>query len=285
MILVIGGTGNIGSEVVRLLVEKGADFKVLARDKTKAAESLPAGVEIVEGDLQQPETIDAAMQSVDKMFLVTPLHLEQVSMKSTAIQAAKRAGVNHIVMSTGIGAGSDAGVEIGRWHGVNQDEVMATGIAFTFLQPGFFMQNILMFADSIRANGEFYLPLGDSKVSFVDARDIAAVAVTALTEKGHENQTYPITGGQALDCNELCSILSEVTGKEVRYVDVPLDAAKQGMMGAGLPEKLADMMNELYALGPDGHLAYIMDTVEKVSGRPPRTFRQFAEDYSEALKG
>ena len=285
MILVIGGTGNIGSEVVRLLVEKGADFKVLARDKTKAAESLPAGVEIVEGDLQQPETIDAVMQSVDKMFLVTPLHLEQVSMKSTAIQAAKRAGVNHIVMSTGIGAGSDAGVEIGRWHGVNQDEVMATGIAFTFLQPGFFMQNILMFADSIRANGEFYLPLGDSKVSFVDARDIAAVAVTALTEKGHENQTYPITGGQALGCNELASILSEVTGKGVRYVDVPLDAAKQGMMGAGLPEKLADMMNELYALGPDGHLAYIMDTVEKVSGRPPRTFRQFAEDYSEALKG
>lgn len=147
------------------------------------------------------------------------------------------------------------------------------------------MQNMLMFADSIRAQGEFYLPLGDSKVSFVYARDIAAVGVVALTEKGHENQTYLITGGQALDCNELANILSEVAGKEVRYADVPLDSAKQGMMGAGLHEKLADMMNELYALGPDGHLAYIMDTVEKVSGRPPRAFRQFAEDYSEAFKG
>ena len=284
MILVIGGTGNIGSEVVRLLDEKGVDFKLLARDKSKAAESVGAEVEIIEGDLDAPETVAAAMEGVEKLFLVTPLHLDQVSMKSTAIQAAKRAGVKHIVMSTGIGADPDAGVEIGRWHGKNQEEVKETGIPYTFLQPGFFMQNMLMFADPIRGNGEFYLPLGDSKVSFVDARDIAAVGVAALTEDGHENQAYPITGGEALSCDEVASILSDVVGKTVRYVDVPLEAAKQGMIAAGLPEKLADLMNELYALGPDGHLAYVMDTVEKVTGQPPRSFRQFAQDYAAAFK-
>jgi len=285
MILVVGGTGNIGSELVRLLAEKDAEFKVMVRDKARAVESIGEDVEIIEGDLNAPESVAAAMQGVDKLFLVTPLHLEQVSMKSTAIQAAKNAGVKHIVMSTGMGADPEAGVEIGRWHAVNQEEVKEAGVSYTFLQPGFFMQNMLMFAESIRGSGEFYLPLGDSKVSFVDARDIAAVGVAALTEDGHENQVYPITGGEALSCDEVANIFSDVTGKEIRYVDVPLEAARQGMIAAGLPEKLADLMNETYALGPEGHLAYVMDTVENVTGQPPRSFRTFAEDYSAAFKG
>lgn len=283
MILLVGGTGNIGSEVARLLGEKGAAFKILARDKSKASALLGANVEIVHGDLSQPETVSAAMKGVEKLFLVTPLHLDQTSMKSTAIQAAKQAGVKHIVMSTGIGAGPDAGVELGRWHGASQEEVKETGIAFTFLQPGFFMQNMLMFADSIRDNGQFYLPLGDSKVSFVDARDIAAVAVAALTETGYENQEYPITGGEALSMNEIAKVFSDVIGKKVSYIDVPLDAAKEGMVAAGMPEKLADLMNEFYALGPEGYLSYVADTVEKCTSQPPRTFRQFAQDYAGAF--
>jgi len=285
MILIIGGTGNIGSQVVRLLRGRGAHFKVLARDKDKVVGSLGGGVEIVEGDLVKPETISAAMQGVDKLFLVTPLHLDQVAMKSAAIQAAKQAGVKHIVMSTGIGAGPDAGVEIGRWHGKNQEEVKATGISYTFLQPGFFMQNLLMFAESIREKGEFYLPLGVSKVSWVDARDIAAVGVAALTEGGHENQAYPITGGEAQSCSEIAEILSDITGKTVTYVDIPLEAAKEGMVSAGMPEKLAELMNELYALGPAGHLVHVVDTVEKVTGNPPRSFRQFADDHAAAFRG
>ncbi len=284
MILLIGGTGNIGGEVARILGEKGVAFKVLARDKSKASALLGVNVEIVRGDLSQPETVSAAMEGVEKLFLVTPLHLDQISMKSTAIQAAKKAGVKHIVMSTGIGASPDAGVEVGRWHGASQEEVKETGIAFTFLQPGFFMQNILMFADSIRGNGQFYLPLGDSKVSFIDARDIAAVAVAALTEAGHENQEYPVTGGEALSMYELAEVLSDVIGKKINYIDVPLDAAKEGMVAAGMPEKLADLMNELYALGPAGHLSYVADTVEKCTGQPPRTFQQFAQDYAGAFQ-
>ncbi len=285
MILVVGGTGNIGSEVVKLLQEQGTDFKVLARDTSKAACALGVAVDIVEGDLRAPETVAAALTGVGKLFLVTPLHLDQVAMKSAAIQAAANAGIEHIVMSTGIGAGPDAGVEIGRWHGENQEEVKATGISYTFLQPGFFMQNMLMFAEAIRSRGEFYLPLGDNKVNWLDARDIAAVAVAALTEDGHENKAYPILGSETMTCAEIARILSDVAGKEIRYVDIPLDAAKQGMTDAGMPEKLADMMNELYALGLAGHLDAVNDTVEKVTGRQPRSFQQFARDFAAAFKG
>ena len=285
MILMIGATGNIGSEVARHLVAKGVEVRALVRDVAKAEAMLGSKVQWVTGDLSRPETVAAAMRGADKLFLVTPLHLDQVAMKSVAIQAAKSAGVKHIVMSTGIGAGPDAGVEIGRWHGKNQEEVKATGIAYTFLQPGFFMQNMLMFAGTIREQGAFYLPLGDGKVSWVDARDIAQVGVTALTEAGHENKEYPITGGEAISCTEMAATLSDVLGKSVNYVDVPLAAAKQGMVSAGMPEKLADLMNETYALGPAGHLAYVADTVEAVTGHRPRTFRQFVEDHAAAFKG
>lgn len=285
MILVIGATGNIGSEVTRQLVAKGVGVRALVRDRAKAEAVLGTKVQLVAGDLSLPETVAAAMDGADKLFLVTPLHLDQIAMKSAAIQAAKSAGVKHIVMSTGIGAGPGAGVEIGRWHGKNQEEVKATGIAYTFLQPTFFMQNMLMFAGTIREQGAFYMPLGDSKVSWVDARDIAQVGVVALTEAGHENKEYPITGGEAVSCAEMAAILSDILDKGVNYVDVPLAAAKEGMMSAGMPEKLADLMNELYALGPAGHLAYVADTVEAVTGRRPRTFRQFAEDHVAAFKG
>ncbi len=285
MILVIGATGNIGSAATQQLVSKGADVRVLARDTAKARAVLGPKVQVVQGDLSRPDTVAAAMAGAEKLFLVTPLHLDQIAMKSTAIQAAKKAGVKHIVMSTGIGAAPDAGVEIGRWHGKNQEEVKATGIAYTFLQPTFFMQNMLMFADAIRAQGAFYLPLGDSKVSWVDARDIAEVGVVALTGAGHENKEYPITGGEAINCAGMAQTISGVLGKTVNYVDVPLAAAKEGMTAAGMPEKLADMMNELYALGPAGHLAYVADTVERVTGHPPRSFRQFVENHAAAFKG
>ena len=285
MILVIGATGNIGSAATQQLVSKGADVRVLARDTAKARAVLGPKVQVVQGDLSRPDTVAAAMAGAEKLFLVTPLHLDQIAMKSAAIQAAKKAGVKHIVMSTGIGAAPDAGVEIGRWHGKNQEEVKATGIAYTFLQPTFFMQNMLMFADAIRAQGAFYLPLGDSKVSWVDARDIAEVGVVALTGAGHENKEYPITGGEAINCAGMAQTISGVLGKTVNYVDVPLAAAKEGMTAAGMPEKLADMMNELYALGPAGHLAYVADTVERVTGHPPRSFRQFVENHAAAFKG
>lgn len=147
------------------------------------------------------------------------------------------------------------------------------------------MQNMLMFADAIRAQGAFYLPLGDSKVSWVDARDIAEVGVVALTGAGHENKEYPITGGEAINCAGMAQTLSVVLGKTVNYVDVSLAAAKEGMTGAGMPEKLANMMNELYALGPAGHLVYVGDTVERVTGHPPRSFHQFVENHAAAFKG
>lgn len=284
MILVVGGTGTIGSEVVRLLKAQNASFRALVRDSAKTEALEAQGVETVAGDLRRPETLPDALHGVEKVFVVTPLALDQVEMRAALIAAAKAAGVQHVVMSTGMGAAPDAPVQIGRWHGENQRQLQETGMTWTFVQPGFFMQNLLMYGEAIRDKGEFYMPLGEGKVSWIDARDIAAVAVKALTEPGHENQAYPVTGPEALGGADLASVLTEKSGHTVNYIPISLDQAKQAMTAMGMPEPLADAMNELYALAPAGHLASVLDTVEKVTGRPARSFRQFAKEHAAAFK-
>lgn len=284
MILIVGGTGTIGSEVVRLLKEENASFRALVRDPAKAEGLEAQGIKTVAGDLRQPETLPEALQGIEKVFVVTPLVPDQVQMRANLIAAAKTAGVRHIVMSTGIGAAPDAPVQIGRWHGENQWQAQKSGMAWTFVQPGFFMQNLLMYAETIRDKGEFYMPLGNGKVSWVDARDIAAVAAKALTEPGHENRAYPVTGPEALSGAELAAILTDVAGHTVTYVPISPDQAKQAMTAMGMTEMLADAMNELYALAPAGHLVHVVDTVEKVTGRLPLSFQQFAEDHGAAFR-
>ena len=280
MILVVGGTGTIGSEVIRLLKAENAEFKALVRDPAKAKTMSSQGVATVAGDLRQPSTLPGALAGIDKVFVVTPLVPDQVQMRSALITAAKAAGVRHFVMSTGIGAAPDAPVQLGRWHGENQKQVEDSGMAWTFVQPGYFMQNLLMYADSIRNSGEFYMPLDDGKVSWIDARDIAAVATTALTTSGHENRAYPVTGPEALGGADLAAILSETAGHTVNYVPISLEQAKRAMMAMGMNEALADAMNEVNAFAPAGHMAGVLDTVARVTGRPARSFRQFAQEYS-----
>jgi uncharacterized protein YbjT (DUF2867 family) len=285
MILVVGGTGTIGSEVIRLLKAENVPFRALARDPAKAESLKAQGIESVSGDLRQPETLPVALQGIEKVFVVTPLVPDQVQMRANLIAAAKTAGVKHVVLSTGIGAAPDAPVQIGRWHGENQKQLQESGMAWTFVQPGFFMQNLLMYAEAIRDKGEFYMPLDEGKVSWIDARDIAAVAAKALMESGHENQAYPVTGPEALSGAELGKILTGIAGRTVNYIPISLDQAKQAMTAMGMPVALADAMNELYALAPAGHLASVLDTVEKVTGRPARRFPQFVEDYAEMFRG
>ena len=285
MILVVGGTGTIGSEVVRLLKVENASFRALVRDPAKVEALKAQGIETVAGDLRQPETLPEALQGVEKIFVVTPLVPDQVEMRAALIAAAKAAGVRHIVMSTGIGAAPDAPVQIGRWHGENQQQAQESGMAWTFVQPGFFMQNLLMYAEAIRDKGEFYMPLGEGKVSWIDARDIAAVAAKALTEPGHENRAYPVTGPEALSGAELAAILTDIAGHTVNYVPISPDQAKQAMTAMGMTEMLADAMNELYALAAAGHLEGVLDTVEQVTGRPARTVQEFARDHAKTFGG
>ncbi len=284
IILITGATGQVGSHVVRQLSTEGKQFRALVRSQEKAAAMDAPSVEAVIGDFSQSETLDAALTGIEKLFLLSVGSPDQVELQGNVIEAAQRAGVRHIVKLSILGTSPDAPTGLGRWHAQTEEQIRESGIAYTFLRPGSFMQNLMMSADTIKTQGAIYAPMRDGKFSPVDARDIAAVAVATLTEDGHKGKTYDITGPEAVSYADVAKKISAAIGKTVTYVDVPPEAARQGMLDAGLPEWVVDdlsILNEIYA---SGQAAEVSPVVAEVAKKEPITFDQFARDYAEAFK-
>ena len=278
-ILVTGATGNVGSQVVEQLIASGVTPRVAVRSINKAESLKKAGSEPVEMDLDRPETVQSALTGVDKVFLVSPFVPNMVELTAILIEAAKRANVQQIVKLSAL---AQPGIALSKWHEEMEKAITSSNIPFTFLRPNGFMQNFVnAMAESIKSDNAFYLNAGDGKVSFVDTRDIASVAVAALITSGHEGQSYTITGAQALSHAESAAILSQVLGRTINYVDVPEDVVRQGMQGAGMPEPTVNALLELYASYKAGQAATVSPIVEQVTGKQPISFEQFAKDYAE----
>lgn len=281
-ILVTGATGRVGSEVVKALAGSTHRVRIAARGE-KAAAMRRAGLETVEMDFRRPESINAALKDVDKAFLLTAVTPDMVELGSAFVAAAKQAGVKQIVKLSGAGAETKAS-ELLRWHRQVEEAIEASGMAYTFVRPTSFMQNYAHLAQSIKAQGVYYLPHGDAKIAMVDARDVAAVAARALAQDGHEGQAYTVTGPAAISDHEVAEILSGVLGTKVTYVDVPEEAAYSGMVGMGMPEVLASARVELFRMEREGYVGAVSQAVEQVTGRPARAFAEFAKDYAAAFK-
>ena len=281
MILITGGTGNSGSEIVRQLSATGARFRVLARNPQKAASLRLPGVELVAGDLANPQSLAAALSGVDRVLMLSSPDPRQVELQGNLLEASKRAGVRHVVKFSAMTADPKSPARFPRLHGQTEQQIRASGPSWTFLRPTFFMQNLLGLAGMVKS-GTIYQPAGDSKASFVDIRDIAAVAVKALTEGGHEGKAYDITGPQLLSYHDIARVLSEVTGKPVKYQDVPPAAARQSMLDSGIPEWLTDGINELMDQMRAGQYAVVSNAVRDVAKKQPITFAQFAREEAAA---
>jgi uncharacterized protein YbjT (DUF2867 family) len=271
-------SGNIGDSVVEGLTRKGKRVRAAVRKKQPNAVWDKAGVEQVEFDYAKPETLARAFEGVDAYFSLSPLieNLSETGIQS--IEAAKGAGVRLVVRASVLGAAED-GITFPRWHRAVEKALEGSGMAYTILQPTSFMQNYLFSAGTIKKEGKFYAPLGNSKTSLVDARDIAEAAVAALTEPGHHGKKYKITGGEAISAAEIAQTISAAIGKPVQYVAVSLSDARASMLGSGMPLWMVDGMSELYDISAQGWLAGIEPDFEHLVGRKPRTFRQFAEDF------
>lgn len=283
MILVTGATGTIGADVVKGLAAKGSKTRALVRSRDKAKAFAGRNVEVAVGDLDDPSSLDGAFAGVAKLFLLSPGDPRQVALQRNAIQAAKKAGVGHVVKLSALGAAPDAKIALGRWHAETEAEIRASGLPFTFLQPHSFMQNTLAFAATTKAENAFYAPMKNGAISMIDTRDIADAAVAALTSAGHEGKTYVLTGPEAVSYHDVAAKLSAATGRTIRYVDVPPEAAKQGMLGAGLPEWLANDLVSLYAVFAAGHAASVSPAVRELTGAPGRTYEGFARDFAAAF--
>jgi uncharacterized protein YbjT (DUF2867 family) len=285
MILITGATGRIGSATVQQLSTSGVRVRALVRSPEKMASIAGPGVEIVGGDLAQVHSLEAALQGVTRALLVSRLDPRQVELQGNFIEAAKRAGPVQIVKISGLGTALDSPVRSGRWHAQTEAHLETSGLPFTHLRPLFFMQNLLRFAPAIARTGEFVAALGHGKIAMVDVRDIAAVAITVLTMDGHTSKAYTITGPEALSYDDVAEKLSLVTGRPVSYRDVPLADVRHRLLETGMPEWHVEVQLEFNTALREGNASTVTDTVEAVTGKPPRTFEQFAREHAALFRG
>ena len=278
-ILVTGATGTVGSDVLRGLA--GVQVRAAVRDKAKAAALAAPGVELVSFDYSKPASFRPACRGVDAIFMVPPFTPDGVAQSLEFLAAARESGVKHVVKLSVIH--SLSGITVGKWHAAIDEALKKSGMAWTILLPGGFMQNFVK-GSAPRPDGNMYLPVGNAKSAFIDTRDIAAIAVKALTEPGHEGKEYTLTGPADISYPEAAAIMSEASGRQIRFVDVPPEAARQAMVTAQMPEWMIDVILELNAWAKASQGGEITTTVKDVLGRSAHTFREFARDYADRWK-
>ena len=283
MLFVIGGTGQLGSEVLRLLAPHEVEVRALVRDPAAGERLRAAGVTPVPGDVGDTDALAEAMRGCDRLFFVLPSSPDQPAQERGIAAAAKAAGVERVVKLSVLGVGADAPVTFSRWHAAGEEALRASGLEWTFLRPNGFMQNTLRDAATIREQGRFFTSLGDGEVSWLDVRDLAEVAVRAVTEPGHAGEAYVLTGPAALSHAGMAAAIGRATGREVEYVAVPDAAAREGMVGAGIPDFYADALLELFAWYRTGAAAPVSDDVPRILGRPARSADEWARDHADVF--
>jgi uncharacterized protein YbjT (DUF2867 family) len=264
MILVTGATGNVGRHVVAGLRAAGGDVRALSRTEGKG---------LVRGDLTEPDSLPAALNGVDQVFLLWP------GPAAAGIEAAVNmitSAARRVVYLSAISA------ERGFW-GVTEKAVAATAKEWTFVRPGGFATNTLGWAEMIRTDHEVRWPYGAAARSLIHERDIADVAVQALLEEGHAGQTYEITGPAAITQADQVRLIGEAIGRELRWVELPSGIARQQLLLEWGDAGFVDSALGHWASLVD-HPEPVTDTVERVTGHPARTFAQWARDHADDFR-
>ena len=274
MICVTGAGGTLSSEIIRQLEEK-APFRAAYFSARAAENARTRGIDAVVIDYNQPKTLRAAFQGCDTLFLLGPNALNQTELELNAVEAAKAAGVQHIVKQSVMGAAEEA-YSLANIHRPVEKAIEGSGLAWTFLRPNSFMQNTVTFmAQTIRTEGAFYSASGQARISHVDVRDIAAVAVTALRAPGHEGRIYTLTGPEALTFDDVADALSKGLDCVIRHISLPPADLKAAMLAEGMPEAIADRMLDLERYFREDRASGITDDVRQVTGRAPRRFAEY----------
>lgn len=286
MILVTGAAGLTGSAVIREFARQGLPVRALVRQPMQAAQfdALPT-VEVVTGDMLAPKTLSAAFDGVDRALMISTAGVTMMDTQCTFIEAAKSAGVQHIVKIAGIdsGIGFDPyAFRAGRWHAHIERYLEGSGIAWTHIRPVQFMQfylpSTVTGVDPVKR--ELVMPIGDSELSPVDIDDIAKVAVALLHSQGHDGKRYFMTGPEALTMTEVADQISKATGTPFTYRAVSLDEKRRQLAAAGLPTEALDLLDELFSERARCLKSHVDLSTHEKFGVEPTSFAQFARRHA-----
>lgn len=281
MIVVFGATGTIGGQVLRHLQEQGADVRAVARTQEKA-DALGGVV----ADLADPSTLPAAVAGADHVFVATTASADQTQIESNLVDALAGTGT-HLVKLAAMGYDAvppDQAIALSASHARVVAYAKEKGVPLTVLAPSGFMTNLLASAATIQ-QGQLYASAGDGGLAWVDPADIGAVAAHVLTSSGHEGASYDITGPEVLNHGQVAGLLTEVLGHEVAYVDVPPEQFTGSLRSAGLDPWLADALGELNQLYRQHLAEATTDEVQKATGRPARSLRDWLVEHRASFAG
>jgi uncharacterized protein YbjT (DUF2867 family) len=276
VILVTGATGHAGGAVVRALVDSGQQVRALVRDAERAP--LPAGVEAVVGDLNQPGTLAPHFEGVSAAFLLSGYEgLEET------LASMRLAGVERVVLlSSSAAPAGDETNAVARYHILSERAVRRSGLGWTFLQPNTFMTNAFQWTAQLRQGDVIRAPFPDVRVATIDPDDIGAVAAVALTSTAGEAHAYRLSGPESLSPSDRVAILAEVLGRGLRF-EAQSNEEARAEMSAAMPAEYVDAFLRFFV---DGELdeSAVLPTVEEVTGRLPRTFEAWARAHADAFR-
>ncbi|MDF3064610.1 MAG: NAD(P)-dependent oxidoreductase [Polyangiaceae bacterium] len=285
-LLITGATGAVSSALIHALAGAGGvTLRALVRDPNKAAPLRTRGLQVVLGDLDEPESLAAAFEGVNDLWLLNSVSPRQPENSMNALWAAKHAGVERVVRLSAIGASHDAPTRNGRLHALSDAELMSSGLKWTILRPHFYLQNLLMAAPAIAAQGNLYWDMGTGKLGMIDTRDVGEVAAKLLLSDpdSHHGKIYTPTGPASVSLEEAASELSQGLGKPVRYVPVPHDAARQSMLESGMPPWVVGLLGEYSRAYANDWGNFTTTHLPDLLGRPARSVREFAADHRSAF--
>lgn len=282
-ILILGASGQTGSETVRILTAAGFTARVTYREHTELLRLREMAVEDVAADYSDVESLKNAMNGCERVLVIQPVTKDMVTHSTNICEAAKSANVSHVIRISNMATGPDLGSEIATMHYESDEMLKALGCNYTLIKGANYYQNMFFSAMTIIRQTHFALPLGTATLAQVDARDIARVCAHTLVDAGHENKEYTVTGPEAMTMHVVARKLSKILNKEIRYIAVEPIAATQVFKDQGLPEWPAKAIGTMFMEYASGKYKFITDDFKQITGNEPRSMDVFFSDYREVF--
>ena len=284
MILVTGATSAVGKAVIKELLARKVFVRAFLRQPVDAAKLQAQGVEAFLGDMTKQASVAQALQGIESVYLITPVAEYLLETEGLWAQEGKKAGIRHLIKQSEIGADPQSLSPLLQYHGRAEDAIRTSGVPYTILRTLYFMQNFApMYAHSIITRGMIYAPLADARMSYVDARDVGAVAARLLTKEWHQYQEYEVTGPEAITCTQLAEIFSSFLHTPVHYATISDEETEKALLGRYSPWRARAVVTllQFYRQG-GGNL--VTPVVDEVTGRKPCTAAAFISEHLQSFQ-
>jgi uncharacterized protein YbjT (DUF2867 family) len=276
-IVVTGATGTIGRRVVEGLLAKQLPVTGLVRDVRKG-DALPAGTTAAVGTFEDRASLERAFAGADVVVLITAANAHAAEQTLTAIAAAKAAKVRKIVRISALKADAAGPTDNTRQHGGTEAALRDSGLTYVILRPHLFLQNLLGFLPALTGTGQLHWGTGDAKMGMIDTRDAADAAIVAATTADFDNQTFELTGPEAIDYHRVAAAISRGLGREVAYVPVSPQAMGETLRSYGADEWSAKLITDYCTAYSAGFGDFTTDNVQRITGHPPRSIDDFVRE-------